>query len=85
MPRMLKLWWRMKKKTLVLPSEDDLLVDLTFHDVSATLLAEFTEKIVKPYYSGSLSEALKDLIRNAIREEDFVLTHMKLVESGDNG
>jgi len=75
----------MKKKTLVLPSEDDLLVDLTFHDVSATLLAEFTEKIVKPYYSGSLSEALKDLIRNAIREEDFVLTHMKLVESGDNG
>ena len=75
----------MKKKTLVLPSEDDLLVDLTFHDVSATLLAEFTEKIVKPYYSGSLSEALKDLIRNAIREEDFVLTHMKVVESGDNG
>ena len=60
-------------------------MDLTFHDVSATLLAEFTEKIVKPYYSGSLSEAIKDLIRNAIREEDFVLTHMKVVESGDNG
>jgi hypothetical protein len=75
----------MKKKTVVLPTEDDLLVDLTFHDVSATLLTEFTEKIVRRYYSGNISEALKDLIRNAIREEDFVLSHTKLVESGDYG
>ena len=67
----------MKKKTVVLPTEDDLLVDLTFHDVSATLLTEFAQKIVRPYYSGNMSEALKDLIRNALREEDFVMIHMK--------
>jgi len=67
----------MKKKTVVLPTEDELLVDLTFHDVSATLLTEFAQKIVRPYYSGNMSEALKDLIRNALREEDFVMIHMK--------
>lgn len=75
----------MKKKTVVLPTEDDLFVDLTFHDVSETLLTEFAERIVRPYYSGNMSEALKDLIRNAIREEDFVLSHIKIVESGDYG
>ena len=79
------MWLRMKKRTVVLSTEDDLLVDLTLHEVSAILLTEFNEKIVRPYYSGNLSEALKDLIRNAVREEDFVLSHMKLVECGDNG
>jgi hypothetical protein len=82
---MLKLWLLMKKKTVVLPTEDDLSVDLTFHDVSATLLTEFAEKIVRPYYAGNISEALKDLIRDAIGEEDFVFSHIKPVESGDYG
>lgn len=75
----------MKRKTVALPTEDDLLVDLTFHDVSATLLTEFSEKIVRPYYSGNTSEALRDLIRNAIRVENFVLSHIKVVERGDHG
>lgn len=75
----------MKKKTVVLPTEDDLLVDLTFRNVSASLLTEFAKKIVRPYYSGSMNEALKDLIRNAIRDEDFVLSHVRIVECGDNG
>jgi hypothetical protein len=75
----------MRKKTVVLPTEADLSVDLTFHNVSASLLTKFAEKIVRPYYWGNMSEALKDLIRNAIREEDFVLSHMKNVESGDHG
>ena len=39
----------MKKKTQVLAVEDDLLLDLTFHCVSASLLSEFAEKIVKPH------------------------------------
>ena len=68
-----------------MPTEDDLLVDLTFHDVSATLLTEFSEKIVRPYYSGNISEALRNLIRNAIREENLVLNHIKVVERGDHG
>ena len=45
----------MKKKTQVLALEDDLFVDLTFHNVPASLLAEFAEKIVRPYYSGNLN------------------------------
>jgi hypothetical protein len=68
----------MKKKAAVLAAEDDLLVDLTLHDFSATLLTEFAEKIVRPYYSGSMSNAVRDLIQKAISEENFVLSHMKL-------
>jgi hypothetical protein len=68
----------MKKKAAVLAAEDDLLVDLTLHDFSATLLTEFAEKIVRPYYSGSMSNAVRDLIQKAISEEKFVLSHMKL-------
>ena len=74
----------MKKKVAVLATEDDLSVDLTLHDFSATLLAEFAEKIVRPYYSGNISNAVKDLIQKAIREEKFVLSHVKLVKSGNN-
>jgi hypothetical protein len=75
----------MKKKTVVIPTEDDLLVDLTFRNISAKILTEFAKKIVRPYYSGNMNEALKDLILNAIRDEDFVLSHLKIVECGDNG
>jgi hypothetical protein len=66
----------MKKKVAVLAAEDDLSVDLTLHDFSAILLAEFAEKIVRPYYSGNMSDAVKDLIQKAIREEAFVLSHV---------
>ena len=51
-------------------SEDDLFVDLTVHDVSASLLKEFTERIIKPYYPGGVSDAIKDLIRKAIDEQE---------------
>jgi hypothetical protein len=74
----------MKKKVAVLAAEDDLSVDLTLHDFSAILLAEFAEKIVRPYYSGNISDAVKDLIQKAIREEKFVLSHVKLVKRGNN-
>jgi hypothetical protein len=66
----------MKKKVAVLATEDDLSVDLTLHDFSAILLAEFDEKIVRPYYSGNMSDAVKDLIQKAIREKEFVLSHV---------
>jgi hypothetical protein len=51
-------------------SEDDLFVDLTVHDVSASLLKEFAERIIKPYYPGGVSDAIKDLIRKAIDEQE---------------
>jgi len=66
----------MKKKVAVLATEDDLSVDLTLHDFPATLLTEFAEKIVGPYYSGNTSNAVRDLIQKAIREEKFVLSHV---------
>lgn len=67
----------MKKKDEVLPTEDALSLDLTLHDFSATLLTEFARKVVKPYYSGNLNEAFKDLIQKVIRDEQSVLDHVK--------
>jgi alanine-alpha-ketoisovalerate/valine-pyruvate aminotransferase len=52
-------------------SEDDLFVDLTIHDVSASLLKAFAEKVIRPYYEGGVSEAIKDLIRRAVRQEEL--------------
>ena len=69
------------KKIAVLTSEDDLAVDLTLHDFSATLLTEFAEKIVRPYYSGNISKAVKDLMQKAVKEKLFVLSHVKHVSS----
>ncbi|MGA3059010.1 MAG: hypothetical protein ABSD92_01430 [Candidatus Bathyarchaeia archaeon] len=69
------------KKTVVLATEEDLLVDLTFHNVPASLLTEFAEKIVRPYYNGNLNAALQDLIRKAIAKQDFVLSHITDVRS----
>ncbi len=40
----------MKKKFAVLAAEDDLSVDLTLHDFSAILLAEFAKKIARPLF-----------------------------------
>ena len=64
------------KKTVVLAAEKDLLVDLTFHNVPASLLTEFAEKIVRPYYNGNLNAAIQDLIHKALSEQDFVLSHI---------
>ena len=58
----------MKKKTQMLALEDDLLVDLTFHSVPASLLSEFAEKIVRPYYSGNMNAATQDLLHKTLAE-----------------
>ena len=52
--------------------EEDLLVDLTFHDFSAGLLKEFALKIVKPYFNGNMNKAIKSLIEKAITEETLL-------------
>ncbi len=69
------------KKTAVLATEEDLLVDLTFHNLHASLLAEFAQKIVRPYYNGNLNAAIQDLIKKAIAEQDFVLSHVTHVRN----
>ena len=71
----------MKKEDIVFATEDNLLVALTFHNVPASLLTEFAEKIVRPYYQGNVNAAIQDLIHKALAEQDFVLSHITHVRS----
>jgi hypothetical protein len=66
----------LRRKTCALAAEEDLLIDLTFHKVSASLVAEFKEKIVDPYYNGNLNVASQDLISKTLQEQNFVLSHI---------
>jgi hypothetical protein len=72
----------MKNKPVVSAAEEDLLVDLTCHNIPASLLSEFAEKIVWPYYKGSMNAAVQDLLRKALAEQDFVFSHITHVRSG---
>jgi hypothetical protein len=65
-----------KKKTTVLTVEEDLRVDLTFHNVSVSLIREFAQKIVIPYYHGNLNAAIQDLMGKTVSEQDFILSHI---------
>jgi len=53
-------------------TEQNLLVDLTFHDFPASLLKEFTLKIVKPYFKGNMDKAIKSLMEKTLTEESIV-------------
>jgi hypothetical protein len=66
----------MRKKTALLVTEDDLLVDLAFHNVPASMLIEFSEKIVRPYYNGNLTVAIKDLIHKALSDQEIMSSHI---------
>ncbi len=70
----------MRKKQACL-TENDLLVELTLNNVPASLLAEFAEKIVQPYYNGNVNAAVQDLLHKAIAEQDFVHSHITHVRS----
>ena len=48
---------------------EDLLVELTLHNFSASLLTEFASKIVKPYFNGNLNIAIRMLMEKALSEE----------------
>jgi hypothetical protein len=74
----------MKVKTALLATENDLLVDLTLHHVPASLISEFAEKIVRPYYNGNLNAAIQDLIHKSLTEQDFVLSHITHVRNETN-
>jgi hypothetical protein len=70
----------MKKRTTNAIMENGFLVDLTFHNVPASLFTEFTEKIVKPYFKGNVNSAIQDLIHKALAEQEFVhsrITHLR--------
>jgi hypothetical protein len=72
----------LKKKTAVLATQEDLMVDLTLHQIPASMLSEFAEKIVRPYYEGNLKSAIQDLIYKTLSEQEFIhahITHIKTV------
>jgi tagatose-1,6-bisphosphate aldolase non-catalytic subunit AgaZ/GatZ len=71
----------MKKKIALLATEEELFVDLTFHRVPASLITEFSEKIVRQYYNGNLNAAIQDLLYKTIAEQDFVLSHITHIRS----
>jgi tagatose-1,6-bisphosphate aldolase non-catalytic subunit AgaZ/GatZ len=73
----------MKKETQVLAAEEDFRVDLTVHNVPASLLSEFAEKMVRPYYHGNLNAAIQDLIYKAIAEQDFVHSHITHIRKAE--
>ncbi len=75
----------MKRKPQVLATEEELLVDLTFHNIPASLLREFAEKIVNPNYRGNLNVAVQDLLQKALAEQDFMLSHITHVRNPEAG
>jgi hypothetical protein len=73
----------MNKEKATLATEDDLLVELTLNNVSASLLTEFAEKIVRPYYQGNLNAAIQDLLHKAIAEQEFVHSHVTHIRTAE--
>ena len=66
----------MKKRITNSMMENGFLVDLTFHNVPASLFTEFNERIVKPYFRGNMNSAIQDLIQKALAEQEFVHSHI---------
>ena len=57
------------KATGIWPWETkEMSVSITIYDVPESLVREFAEKVVRPLYSGGVSDAIKDLMRKAILE-----------------
>jgi hypothetical protein len=72
----------MRKKQAVMASEqEEFAVNLTLHDFPASLLSEFVENIVEPYYNGNLNAAIQDLMYKDIAEQEFVHSHITMVRS----
>ena len=71
----------MTKKTPLLATSEDLFVNLTLHNIPASLLSEFAEKIVGPYYNDNLNAAIQDLINKTLSEQDFIHSHITCTKS----
>ena len=51
--------------------EDDMRISLTIYDISVSLLAKFSKNTNRLHYPGGVSEAVKDLIRKAVMEQEL--------------
>lgn len=72
----------MRKKQEMVTEESDFAVDLTLHAFPASLLEEFADKIVGPYYEGNLNAAVQDLVHKTLAEQEFVHSHITMVRTG---
>ena len=72
-----------KKQAIMANEEQEFAVNLTLHDFPASLLTEFVENIVGPYYDGNLNAAVQDLMHKSLAEQEFVHNHITMVR--DNG
>lgn len=43
-------------------------VRLTIYDIPESLLIEYAQRIVQPYYPGGISVAIKDLMQKAVEK-----------------
>ncbi len=68
-----------KKQVVVANEAEDFAVNLTLHDFPASLLTEFVENIVGPYYDGNLNAAVQDLMHKSLAEQEFVHNHITMI------
>ncbi len=74
----------MKKKQLVISNEqEEFAINLTLHNFPASLLTEFVENIVEPYYNDNLNAAVQDLMLKNIAEQEFMHSHITMVRKKD--
>jgi len=52
-------------------------VDVTIRSLKSDILLDFLDRIVKPYYLGSLAAAIEDLMRKTAADEEFVAARAK--------
>jgi hypothetical protein len=48
---------------------DDIFVSITIHNVPASLVKEFCQKVVWPSYPGGISDAIPDMMKKALQEQ----------------
>ena len=72
----------MRKQAVL--AEEDFVVNLTLHNFPASLLKEFAENIVSPYYDGNSNAALQDLVEKALTEQEFIHSHITMIRRDSN-
>ncbi|NLE05263.1 MAG: hypothetical protein GX638_10765 [Crenarchaeota archaeon] len=79
---------RYKSKTALIVTEDDLLVDLAYHNVPPSLLIKFSERIVQPMYNGNLTAAIVDLLQKALMDQEpihvYVTNQSQYIETQES-
>lgn len=60
--------------------ESDIQVSLFFHNMPASLLREFAQRIVKPYFDGNMNAAIRQLMNKALIEEELLQAHVRRVQ-----